>query len=63
MDDSWRVVVNGEEQYSLWPLDKDLPLGWQEAGKQGSEEACLAFIKEVWTDLRPRSVRDAGKST
>ena len=55
--DSYRVVVNGEEQYSLWPSDRDLPLGWRDAGKQGTREECLAFIQEVWTDMRPLSLR------
>lgn len=54
-----RVVVNHEEQYSIWPVDRDLPNGWREAGKQGSKEECLAYIKEVWTDMRPLSLRKA----
>lgn len=55
----YRVVVNHEEQYSIWPVDRDLPNGWREAGKQGSKEECLAYIKEVWTDMRPLSLRKA----
>ena len=53
----YRVVKNHEEQYSIWPEAKELPLGWQEAGKQGSKAECLAYIKEVWTDMRPLSLR------
>lgn len=53
----FEVVMNDEEQYSLWPLDKAIPLGWKKAGKQGSKEACLEFVNEVWTDMRPLSLR------
>jgi MbtH protein len=51
------VVVNHEEQYSLWPADRGLPLGWREAGKRGLKAECLAYIEEVWTDMRPLSLR------
>ena len=51
------VVVNHEEQYSLWPADRELPVGWREAGKKGMKADCLAYIKEVWTDMRPLSLR------
>jgi MbtH protein len=52
------VVVNHEEQYSIWPsYKKPIPLGWAEAGKRGSKEECLAYISEVWTDMRPASLR------
>lgn len=54
---TYRVVVNHEEQYSIWPLDRDLPLGWRVEGKEGNREECLAHIEEVWTDMRPLSVR------
>jgi len=53
----YRVVVNHEEQYSIWPSTKDIPLGWKEAGKQGTKAECLAYIEEVWTDMRPLSLR------
>lgn len=53
----YQVVINDEEQYSIWPTEKDIPLGWSKAGKQGSKEACLGYIKEVWTDMRPLSLR------
>jgi MbtH protein len=52
------VVVNHEEQYSIWPAGKELPAGWREAGKQGPKADCLAYIKEVWTDMRPLSLRN-----
>lgn len=54
----YKVVVNHEEQYSIWPAERDNPLGWKDAGKSGSETACLAYIKEVWTDMRPLSLRN-----
>lgn len=53
----YRVVVNQEEQYSIWPEDRDLPLGWRDAGKRGPKQECLDYIKEVWTDMRPLSLR------
>ena len=53
----YRVVVNHEEQYSIWPADREIPLGWTDAGKSGLKEECLAYIKEVWTDMRPLSLR------
>lgn len=51
------VVVNHEDQYSIWPADKALPLGWQPAGRQGTRSECLEFVKAAWTDMRPRSLR------
>lgn len=53
----YTVVVNHEEQYSIWPADRELPLGWREEGKRGTREECLAHIEVVWTDMRPLSVR------
>ena len=53
----YRVVVNHEEQYSIWPAQKEIPLGWREAGKSGLKQECLDYIKEVWTDMRPLSLR------
>ena len=53
----YRVVVNHEEQYSIWPDEKDNPLGWRDAGKKGSKTECLDHISEVWTDMRPLSLR------
>lgn len=54
---TYKVVVNQEEQYSIWPADRDNPSGWKDAGKSGSKEECLNHIKEVWTDMRPLSLR------
>ena len=53
----YKVVVNHEEQYSIYPADRTNPLGWNDAGKTGSKSECLAHIKEVWTDMRPLSLR------
>ena len=53
----YRVVINQEEQYSIWPADRELPLGWSAVGKSGLKDACLAYIEEVWTDMRPLSLR------
>ncbi len=53
----YNVVVNHEEQYSIWPADRELPLGWSAAGFSGDKTACLAYIEEVWTDMRPLSLR------
>jgi MbtH protein len=55
--DEYTVVVNDEEQYSIWAADRSLPLGWRETGTRGTKEQCLAHIAEVWTDMRPLSVR------
>lgn len=56
-DTLYRVVLNHEEQYSIWPHDRENPLGWIDAGKSGTREECLAYIKEVWVDMRPLSLR------
>jgi MbtH protein len=50
------VLVNEEGQYSLWPTFKDVPGGWMVTGPRGSRQACLQFIEENWTDMRPRSL-------
>lgn len=55
----FRVVVNHEEQYSLWLADRELPHGWSDGGKSGTREECLAHIEAVWTDMRPLSLRRA----
>jgi MbtH protein len=52
-----KVVVNDEEQYSIWFVDREPPPGWREVGKEGTKEECLAYIEEVWTDMRPKSLR------
>ena len=53
----YKVVVNHEEQYSIWPADKIVPAGWNETGKTATKQECLAYINEVWTDMRPLSLR------
>ena len=53
----YKVVLNHEEQYSVWPADRENPLGWKDGGKTGSKKECLEFINEVWTDMRPLSLR------
>jgi MbtH protein len=56
-DTIYKVVVNHEEQYSIWPAHRDNPLGWNDVGKSGLKADCLEYIKEVWTDMRPLSLR------
>ncbi|WP_035804926.1 MbtH family protein [Kitasatospora mediocidica] len=58
-DRSYLVVVNHEEQYSIWPEGQDLPPGWTPDGVSGAKDVCLRHIDEVWTDMRPKSLRDA----
>jgi MbtH protein len=53
----YKVVLNHEEQYSIWPEYRENPLGWRDGGKTGTKEECLAYIDEVWTDMRPLSLR------
>ncbi|NJK80959.1 MAG: MbtH family NRPS accessory protein [Chloroflexaceae bacterium] len=53
----YRVVVNFEGQYSIWPAEQQNPPGWRDGGKTDTREACLDFIEEVWLDMRPRSLR------
>jgi uncharacterized protein YbdZ (MbtH family) len=59
-DEGWEydVVVNDEEQYSIWPVQLTCPNGWHMVGVRGSKDACLAHIEQVWTDMRPKSLRD-----
>jgi MbtH protein len=59
----YKVVVNHEEQYSIWPVERENPLGWRDAGKSGSKTECLAHIREVWTDMRPLSLRKKMEET
>lgn len=51
------VVSNAEEQYSIWPTGKAVPAGWHAVGFEGDKEACLTHVEEVWTDMRPASLR------
>lgn len=59
-DDSttYKVIINHEEQYALWPANNDLPAGWRAEGKTGSRDECTTHIREVWTDMRPLSLRE-----
>jgi MbtH protein len=54
---TYKVVVNHDEQYSIWPADKSTPLGWTDTSKTGPKAECLAYITEAWTDMRPLSLR------
>jgi len=56
-DTIYKVVLNHEEQYSIWPAHRENPNGWRDEGKSGPKAECLAHIKEVWTDMRPLSLR------
>ena len=58
-DTIYAVVRNDEEQYSIWPEAKEMPAGWESAGFTGRKADCLAHIEEVWTDMRPKSLRQA----
>lgn len=58
-NERFKVVVNHEEQYSIWPEHKALPRLWREVGKSGSKQECLTYIKEIWVDMRPLSLRKA----
>ena len=53
----YKVVQNHEDQYSIWPADRENALGWNDVGKTGTKQEVLAYIKEVWTDMRPLSLR------
>jgi MbtH protein len=53
----YKVVMNHEEQYSIWPADRENPLGWDDVGFQGTKEECLNYIEIIWTDMRPLSLR------
>jgi MbtH protein len=54
----YKVVLNHEDQYSIWPADRERPLGWRDAGKTGNKQECLDYIEQVWTDMTPRSLRE-----
>ncbi|MGC9671049.1 MbtH family protein [Planosporangium sp. 12N6] len=60
MDDNarYQVLRNDEDQYSLWLADAEVPAGWHQVGKEGTKEECSAYVDEVWTDMRPRSLRE-----
>ena len=56
-DAPFRVVINHEMQYSIWPADRENPPGWDDEGTSGTKSQCLAHIETVWTDMRPLSLR------
>ena len=58
-DALFKVLVNHEEQYSLWPDYKAVPTGWRETGQRGSKAECLAYVEREWTDMRPLSLRQS----
>jgi len=67
MDDSedariYTVLINDEEQYSLWPKGKKVPDGWRQLAKEGTKEECSRYVDEVWTDMRPLSLRRRSSS-
>jgi len=57
-DIRFQVLVNDEEQYSLWPLANDVPAGWRPTGVTGGKQECMDHVDQVWTDMRPRSLRE-----
>ncbi|GLY50359.1 MbtH family NRPS accessory protein [Lentzea sp. NBRC 102530] len=57
-DDAYQVLVNDEEQRSLWPPGKEVPAGWRSEGKEGTRQECMDYVDSVWTDMRPRSLRE-----
>lgn len=52
------VVRNDEEQYALWPADRLPPAGWSDGGYKGTKQDCMAYVDKVWTDMRPKSLRE-----
>jgi MbtH protein len=58
-DRTYAVVRNDEDQFSIWPADRQPPAGWHPAGPAGSRADCLEYIRDAWTDMRPRSLRAA----
>jgi MbtH protein len=56
-DRTYRVVLNDEEQYSIWWADREMPAGWRAEGTEATRDECLAHIGEIWTDMRPLSLR------
>lgn len=57
MSDDYQVVINDEEQYSIWPQGRQIPAGWRAAGVAGTKQECLDHVEQVWTDMRPLSLR------
>jgi len=59
---TYAVVINDEEQYSIWPDDREPPAGWRRTGFRGTEAECVSHIDQIWTDMRPKSVRERMQS-
>jgi MbtH protein len=59
----YKVVVNDEEQYSIWPINKANPSGWHDANKVGTKDECLGYIQRAWVDMRPLSLRRQTEQT
>ncbi|GLZ39065.1 MbtH family NRPS accessory protein [Actinokineospora sp. NBRC 105648] len=57
-DIAYQVLVNDEDQYSLWPASREVPAGWRAEGTTGTKDECSAHVDKVWTDMRPRSLRE-----
>lgn len=57
-DQLYVVVRNDEEQYSIWPRGRELPAGWHDTGFSGAKADCLSHVDTVWTDMRPKSLRE-----
>jgi len=57
-NEKYICLINEEEQYSIWFAWKEIPLGWKQVGLKGSKEEVLKYVKEVWTDMRPKSLKD-----
>ncbi|SEF37803.1 MbtH protein [Amycolatopsis pretoriensis] len=55
---TYQVLLNDEGQYSLWPAGKEVPAGWHPDGTRGTRQECMDHVDEVWTDMRPRSLRE-----
>lgn len=56
--EEYKVLINDEEQYSLWPSWKEIPKGWKATGPTGAKQECLDYVNSVWTDMRPKSLRE-----
>lgn len=57
-EDRYQVVISDEDQYSIWPTWRDIPKGWRSDKMEGSKEECLSYIKKVWTDMKPKSLKE-----
>ena len=58
----YTAILNAEDQYSLWPTDRESPPGWTRTGPAGSRQDVLSYIEATWTDMRPRSLRELAET-